>query len=360
MKFNPSSYLSVLRKATKRPGPRPGAELVPVKKTGIPTTIHRMTYSPEQVTEEDVKDPSVLHRPRGSGVQWIDVAGLEDIATLEKVAAAFHLHSLVLEDIVHTNQRPKFERYDDIIYIVARMLTIDPKTSEIAEEQVSIVHGKGFVILFQENPGDIFEDLRNRIRANVGRARMSGADYLVYSLLSTLVDSFYDILEEIGEQTEFFEEKIIAEPNRNVIGGIHDLKQQIIVLRRSIWPIREVVLRLLDEDPGLFHKETRFFLRDVGDHAIQAVDTVETYRDLLSGLTDLYVSSISNRTNEVMKVLTIIATIFIPLTFIVGLYGMNFRYMPELEQRWGYPAILILMFIIAMGMLGYFKRKRWF
>ena len=292
-------------------------------------------------------------------VTWLNVEGVHQIEILEQVGKHFGLHPLVLEDIASTGQRPKMEDFDDYIFVILRMLRFDDKENETKTEQISLLLGPDFVISFQEKEGDVFDSIRERIRNNKGRIRKMGADYLAYALIDAVVDNYFMILEKLGETIEEIEEKLVTNPTSETLHTLHDLKREMVFLRKSVWPLREVINRLERSESPLINKSTYVYLRDVYDHTIQVIDAVETFRDMLSGMLDIYLSSVSNRMNEVMKVLTIIATIFIPLTFIAGIYGMNFRYMPELEQAWSYPAILILMLIMAIVMLIYFRRKKW-
>ncbi len=292
-------------------------------------------------------------------VTWINVDGIHQVEVVERIGRCFKLHPLLLEDVVNTDQRPKMEDYGDYIFIVLKMLYYSEKESEIRAEQVSLVLGSNFVLTFQEKEGDVFTPIRDRIRNGKGRIRKMGSDYLAYSLLDAIVDNYFTILEKIGEKVEDIEEDLVTNPSTETIHSIHNLKREMIYLRKSVWPLREVVSRLERWDSALIKDTTVIYLRDVYDHTIQVIDAVETFRDILSGMLDIYLSSISNRMNEVMKVLTIIATIFIPLTLIAGLYGMNFRYMPELEWRWGYPIVIIVMLIIGISMLIYFRRRKW-
>jgi len=290
-------------------------------------------------------------------VTWINIDGIHKVEVIEKIGNCFNLHPLILEDILNTGQRPKIEDFGEHIFLVLKMLYYLEK--EITIEQVSLILGPNFVISFQEREGDVFNNIRERIRNNKGRIRKMGADYLAYSLLDAIVDGYFVILEKVGEEIEDIEEKLIKNPTPKTVQIIHNLKREMISLRKSVWPLREVVGVLERGESSLIKKTTGVYLRDVYDHTIQVIDTIETYRDMISGMLDIYLSSISNRMNEVMKILTIIATIFIPLTFIAGIYGMNFRFMPELGWRLGYPAVLFIMVIIGIVMLFYFRRKKW-
>lgn len=297
---------------------------------------------------------------REPSITWLNVDGVHQPEIIEQVGKSFGLHPLVAEDIASTGQRPKMEDFDDYIFVVLRMLMFDEKENETKTEQVSILFGRDFVVSFQERAdGDVFDPIRERLRSNKGKIRKMGADYLAYSLIDAIVDNYFVILEKLGETIEDVEDKLVTNPTSETLHKIHDLKREMIFLRKSVWPLREVINKLGRSESELINASTCVYMRDVYDHTIQVMDSVETFRDMLSGMLDIYLSSLSNRMNEVMKVLTVISTIFIPLTFVVGLYGMNFRHMPELEQTWGYPAILILMFAVALLMVVYFRRRKW-
>jgi len=292
-------------------------------------------------------------------VTWINIDGIHQMDIIEKMGSCFGVHPLVLEDIVHTGQRPKIEDFGNYIYVVLKMLYRGNDEGEIEAEQVSMILSESFVITFQEKEGDVFDPIRQRIKQNKGRIRKMGADYLAYSLIDAIVDNYFVVLEKFGEHIESLEEELLTEPASRTLPEIHDLKRGALFLRKSVWPLREVISGLERGESSLFKKSTLIYLRDIYDHTIQIIDTIETSRDLLSGMLDTYLSITSNRMNEVMKVLTIIATIFIPLTFIAGIYGMNFKYMPELESRWAYPGVLLVMLAVGIVMLFYFRRKKW-
>ena len=320
-----------------------------------------MQYDGEHLVEEEVKDASAcrawLGRP---GITWINVEGVHQIDLLEQLGAALDLHPLVLEDIANTGQRPKVEDYGGYLYVVLRMLSLHATTQEVVGEQVSLVLGPNFVISFQEgNAGDVFDPIRGRLRSAKGRARREGADYLVYSLIDAIVDGYFVLLEKLGESIEELDERMLTNRAREVARTIHHLKREMIWLRKAVWPLREMISTLQRAESPLIRASTGVYLKDVYDHTIEVIDTVETYRDVLSGMLENNLSLLTTRLNEVMKVLTVISTIFIPLTFIVGIYGMNFRYMPELEWRWGYPLVMLSMAIIAVALYFYFRRKRW-
>lgn len=294
-----------------------------------------------------------------SAITWINVEGLHEIELVQQLGDCQGIHPLVLEDILNTEQRPKTEDFGNYLFIVLKMLRTR-KGRAIATEQVSLILGDNFVISFQEGfEGDVFNPIRERIKGGKGRIRSLGADYLAYSLIDAVVDDYFVALEKIGEEIEELETEVIANPTRETQRRIHRLKRTMIFLRKAVWPLREVISGLERRDSTLIREGTIVYFRDVYDHTVQAIDTIETFRDILSGMLDIYLSSLSNRTNEVMKVLTIIATLFMPLTFIVGLYGMNFRHMPELEWPWGYPAVLLLMLATSAAMLLFFRRRKW-
>jgi magnesium transporter len=292
-------------------------------------------------------------------ITWINIDGIHEVDVIEKIGTHYGIHPLMLEDIVNTEQRPKMEDFEGYLFVVLKMLSFDEQQRAIKIEQVSLVLGPNYVLTFQEREGDVFEPVRDRIRRAKGRIRKMGADYLAYALLDAIVDSYFAILEKIGDKIEELEEHLISQPDAQILQSIHHLKREMIYLRRSIWPLREVTSGMSRNESILIKESTEIFLRDVYDHTIQVIDTIEAYRDMISGMLDTYLSSISNRMNEVMKVLTIFAAIFIPLTFIAGIYGMNFAYMPELGWKWGYFAVLTVMVSVAVCMLIYFRKRKW-
>lgn len=293
-------------------------------------------------------------------VSWVNISGVHDIELIEKVGKEFDLHPLVQEDIVNTGLRPKLEDFETYLFVSLKMLYNKGDNGEIIAEQVSLVLGKNFVLSFQEQEGDVFEIIRERLRKAKGRIRKQGADYLLYALMDAIVDNYFIILEGLGEKIEILEDKLVKNPTPKTLQSIHNMKRDLLFLRKAIWPLREVISTLSKSESRLIKGSTEVYLRDVYDHMIQVIDTVETFRDMISGILDVYLSSISNRMNEVMKVLTIFAAIFIPLTFIAGIYGMNFKYMPELDWHYGYFGVLGFMGIVAIGLIFFFKRKKWF
>jgi magnesium transporter len=348
------------KKRSKKAGLPPGT-LVHIgekKAEGLKITV--IDYDEVHFQEKEIKtiEECFLFKDKPT-VTWINVDGLHQVEILEKLGECYGFHPLMLEDILNTDQRPKMEDFSDYIYIVLKMLSQSNKNNGIMTEQISLILGPNFVISFQEMEGDIFDPIRERIRNGKGRIRKMGADYLAYALLDSIIDNYFIIMEKLGEKIEFLEEELVTRPTAQTLKTIHQLKREMIFLRRAVWPLREVVSGLERGESSLMKEPTRIYLRDVYDHTIQVIDTIETFRDMISGMLDIYLSSISNRMNAVMKVLTIIATIFMPLTFIAGIYGMNFKYMPELEWRWGYPAVWLVVVFIGISMLIYFKKKRW-
>ncbi len=294
-----------------------------------------------------------------SHITWINLNGIHQVENLESLGDCYHLHPLVLEDIINPDQRPKVEDYDDYLFIILKMLHLKEKTDDLFTEQVSIVLGKNFVISFQEDDQDTFDPVRQRLKVGKGRLRGEGADFLAYTLLDLVVDHYFVILERLGEIIEDLEDELVGNPTPVTLNRIHRLKRDMIILRKSVWPLREVVSQLERRESPLIKDSTNLYLKDLYDHVIQVIDNIETFRDILAGMLDIYLSSLSNRLNEVMKVLTMIATIFIPLTFIAGVYGMNFKHMPELEWPWGYYSALSAMALVSLGMILYFRKKGW-
>jgi magnesium transporter len=349
-----------IRRPQAKTGAPPGTLIHVGERKADTTQIRLIDYDEKRVEEHDLKEVAhaLEYRDRTS-VTWLNIDGVHDIRIIEEIGRCFDVHSLVQEDILNTEHRPKLEEHDDFLFMVLKMLRTDPG-GEIHAEQISLVLGRGFVLSFREAQGDAFDPVRERIRNDRGRIRRMGPDYLAYALLDSIVDNYYVVLEEIGDRIEALEEELLTRPTPVTAQKIHRFKREMILIRKSIWPLREVVGSLHRQQEPLVREGTRLYLRDLYDHTIQVIDTVESYRDIIAGLLDLYLSSLSTRMNEVMKVLTIIATIFIPLTFIAGVYGMNFHYMPELEWRWAYPVIWGVMIALALGMLAVFRKKRWF
>jgi magnesium transporter len=345
------------------PGSAPGTLVAPPKEAAIPPSIKMIAYGPERLEERTLATLSELDRPAETfPVTWIDVQGLGDLDVMRAVGQHFGLHPLALADIVHANQRPKVEAYEEHLFIVLRMPHLD---DGLRTEQLSLIVGKDFVLTLQEHAGDCFDPVRARLRRDKSRMRTLGADYLAYALLDTLIDSYFPVLEHFGEALETLERAVVERPDPDLVPRIHTLKRDLLELRRGLWPMREIMSHLLRDETAFIGAATRVYLRDCADHVFQLMDMLEIDREVASGLTDLHLSSVSLRMNEIMKLLTIIATIFIPLGVIAGVYGMNFRpevspfNMPELTWYFGYPFALGLMLAVAGGLLGYFWRKGW-
>jgi magnesium transporter len=349
------------KKRSQKAGLPPGTLVHIGERLAEKSKIIAINYGEEEFSKVEVKTPDECASLKGkTNVCWINVTGIHEGETIEKIGQLFNLHPLLLEDIMNTDQRPKMESYDDYLFVVLKILFYDEKDKSAITEQISIVLGPDYALSFQERESNIFNPLLEHLKNGKGRIRMMGADYLIYSLIDMIIDNYFIILEKLGERVDDLEVQLITSPQTETLKSIQKLKREMIFLRRSVWPLREVINSMERGESPLIQSTTYVYLRDIYDHTIQAIDTIETYRDMLSGMLDIYLSSVSYRLNEVMKVLTIVATIFIPLTFIVGLYGMNFEYMPELKSPWGYPSVLLLMLIISLSMLYYFKRKKWF
>ena len=329
-------------------------------KTGA-TKVDLVEYDDARLEKRQITSlESCLVRKPSPAVTWINVDGLEDLQVLQHFGECYGIHPLVLEDILATDQRPKAADYGDYLYVVLKMIVLDDKSGEIKSEQVSLVLGQNYLISFQEGlEGDVFEQVRVRLANEKARLRLMGPDFLLHALLDVIVDHYFLVLEKLADRIEEIEDELIENPTTATVHAIYQLKRQMLFLHKAVWPLREAVSGLQRRDSRLIQDTTVIYLRDLYDHTVQVLDTLETLREMLSGMLDIYLSSVSNRLNEVMKVLTIIATIFMPLSFLVGLYGMNFKYMPELEWHYGYALVLLLSASIAGGMLIYFRRKRW-
>ncbi|UCH26106.1 MAG: magnesium/cobalt transporter CorA [Trueperaceae bacterium] len=322
-------------------------------------TIELFRYDEGQLTEHQVSglEQALALREPGQ-ISWYNITGLHETELIQAFGEAFGLHPLVREDIASVGQRPKVELFEAHLFIVLRMLSLTEDGSP-QSEQLSLVLGPDYVLTFQERPGDVFAPVRERLRRGKGRMRKLGADYLAYALIDVIVDSYFSVLEHYGDTLEELEEEILREPTPHSLERVNRLRRELLFLRKSIWPLRELMGTLQREESPVVSAVVVTFLRDAYDHSIQVIDTVETFREVLSGLHDFYLTSLSFKMNEVMKVLTIIATIFIPLGFLVGVYGMNFDVMPELHLRWGYPALWLFMVTLVAAMLVLFRRRRW-
>lgn len=353
-----------VRRRLKRraaPGTAPGS--LTVDPLAPRPSIRILAYSAEKFVERDIADPEELRAYLGQWhVCWVNIEGLGDARILERIAALFHLHPLAMEDVVNVHQRAKVDTFGERTFMVTHM---PEYRDHLTMEQVSLFLGPDFVVTFQERSGDCLEPVRERIRSQVARICERDAGYLAYSILDAVIDHFFPVLEAYGERLETLEDRVVTQPDRAVVAEIHDVKRELLYVRRAIWPQREALNTLVRDDIAHINAETRLYLRDCYDHTVRIIDLVETYREVCSDLMDLYLSSISNRMNEIMKVLTIISTLFIPLTFIVGIYGMNFDpaisplNMPETKWYFGYPLCLAVMGVIAVGQFIFFRRKGW-
>ena len=354
------SVLSRMKGPLKKAGLPPGTLVHVGERKAEKVKIRVMDYDAGACYERELEHIEECYPfKETTSVTWVNIDGLHEPEIIEKIGQHFNLHPLVQEDVLHTNQRPKMEDHDDYVLVVMRMLYYDQETDTVKSEQVSIILGSRYVISFQELEGDVFNPLRERIRQGKGKIRKHGPDYLAYALIDMVIDHYFVLLEKVGERIELLESELTLNPRQDTIQAIHSLKQEIVFLRKSVWPLREVVNALSRSESVLISQELPIYMRDLYDHTIQVIDAVETYQDLLSGMLELYLSSMSNKMNEVMKVLTIFASIFIPLTFLAGIYGMNFEFMPELKWRWSYPVLLCCMCAAGVGMLAFFKRKKW-
>ena len=349
-----------IKKRQKTLGQVPGTLVHIGEKKIEKIKITVIDYNEKDYSEKkDVSIEECRSYVRTQTVTWINIDGIHEADIIEIIGEQFGIHPLLLEDIMNTEQRPKMEDFEGQIFTVLKMLTYNEEAKRIESEQVSLVVGSNFVISFQEREGDVFDSIRERIKTSKGRIRKMGADYLAYSLIDAIVDQYFIILENFGEKIEALEEALIEYPTHKTSAKIHNLKRELTFLRRSVWPIRELINSLERGESKLIKKTTLPFLRDVYDHTINIIDTVEAFRDTISSMLDIYLTQVSNRMNETMKVLTVIATIFIPLTFIAGIYGMNFQFMPELGWKWAYPTVWGVIVAVGIAMVFFFKRKKW-
>lgn len=322
--------------------------------------INLLDYNGNLVNEREITDPNECRTyVNNDTISWIDVEGIHDVAMVQKISESVNLHPLVIEDILNVDQRAKMEEFDGYIYLVLKMFHLK-QNDEIVPEQVSIILSKNYVVTFQEGiEGDTFQEIRTRIRSNKGIINKMTSDYLVYSIIDSIIDSYFTILEVFGDRIEKLEEELVNNPEKRTLTDIYRIKREMLYIRKSVWPLREAISRLERGESELVTRNTHLYLRDVYDHTINVLDTIETYRDMLSGMIDIYLSSISNRLNETMKYLALISTIFIPMTFIASIYGMNFDFMPELKWIGGYPFALGVMGLVGLSFLIYFKLKKW-
>lgn len=345
---------------TKKIGLPPGSIIYTGEFKSAPVTVKVVDFNTDIYDSYKAQDLEKIALHEGcTHTRWIEVEGVHDSAVLEKVGTAFKLHPLHLEDIAHVDQRPKIDEESHYIFIIAKMFRLDQKTGEIYVEQVSLAFGTHWLVLFQEYSEDIFDSLRERLRQSKGKIRKMGADYLAYNILDTIVDQYFVVLERLNEKVEEIEESMASNPSIEAFRQIYQLKRDLLSLRKAVWPLRELIGNLQRGEHDVISDSTKIYLKDIYDHTVQIIDTLETSRELLLSLSETYFSSVGHKTNMVMKVLTIITTIFMPLTFISSIYGMNFKHMPELEWHYGYPFALGLMGASALLMLSFFRKKGW-
>lgn len=346
------------RKRKSQIGAPPGTLIFTGEQKSEEVKIIRTVYDADSIETAEMKTDNLPDALLGK-VTWYDIHGLHDVVLLEKIGRKFKIHPLILEDVLDVHQRPKFEEYKDSFFLIIKMLRFNEEKSEVEIEQIAIYVRDNLVISFQENTDSSFAAVADRLATGRGKVRQRAADYLAYALLDVTVDNYYTIIDKIETVTEKLEERILDDPDNKIKSEIHGLKLQMLVLRKSVSPLREAVNRFSDSDSPIIQETSQVFIRDLYDHTIQVMDMIETYRDVLNGLYDLYLSEISFKMNSVMQVLTIISTIFIPLTFLAGIYGMNFEYIPELQYRYSYPILWAIMLTIAVLLVFFFRRKNW-
>ncbi len=351
---------SKFQKRSKKTGLAPGSLVHIGSKYVEKSKINLIRYSETFFEEKEISSiKDFCFENDKKEIAWLNVDGLQDIKLFEDIGELFGLHPLVLEDILNTDQRPKMEDYGAYIYLVLKNF-YEQEGEGLQSDQISVILGKDFVLSFLERESKIFGSIKEKIGKSKGRIRKEGADYLTHALIDSIVDNYFIVLENLEEKIEVLEDDLVKKPTQSTLHDIHMFKRELIMLGKSLWPLREAINSLERSDSPLINKSIVVYFKDIYDHTIAIIDTVETFKDMLSGMLDIYLSTVSNRLNEVTKVLTVIATIFMPLTFIAGVYGMNFRYMPELEWRWGYFGALGVMLVVALLMVFYFKKKKWF
>ncbi len=346
-------------KVSQKAGLPPGSLIHVGDIRGSKVQIRVLDYCADSVNEYEFDNiTKALTSPNNGHVRWIEVAGIHRVEVIEKLGNYYDIHPLILEDILNTKQTPKIDQQSEYVFITAKNLAYQNDSERIAVQQVSLILGENYIITFLETDHDCFRSIKERLKNPKSKIRTLPADYLAYAILDCIVDHYYMVLEDMGEKIELIENLIMKESNPTVLHTINRIKREMLIIRKAVWPLREVMNSIGRGDSQLFHESTLVYIRDVYDHTIQIIDTIEMYRDMVSGMLDIYLSSVSNKLSEVMKILTIISTFFIPLTFIVGIYGMNFK-MPELEFEYGYAGVWIVMISISLLMFRYFRQKRW-
>jgi len=348
------------REGARKAGLPPGSLVYIGPKRTFKPKITLFNYTPEAYIEKTVDEiEECLPYKDEKSVTWINIDGVHNVELIEKIGNLFELHPLLLEDVVNTRQRPKIDEFDDHLFTVLRTLTFDEGKNGIISEQVSIVLSKRFVISFQEDEGDLYNPIRARIRDNKSRIRDFGTDYLVYRIMDVTVDHYFALMEKLGEKIEDLEARVLHHPPQTILEEIQNVKKDLLLLRRSVYPLREVLAVMTRDENKLILKKTQKFIRDVHDHTIQVIETLEMFRENVNGLKDAYHSQLNIDMNKTIQTLTIITTIFIPLSFIAGVYGMNFKHMPELDYKYGYAIVLGLMAVLSLLMIFYFKKRKW-
>jgi len=347
-------------KRKKKVGFPPGTLIYTGDKVKEKTKIKVTEYTEDRFNIQEFKDIQIdLTKIEKPLIRWIDIYGLAQVKVIEEIGHQFNLHPLCLEDILSPNQRPKLEDYGSHIFTILKKLSWNQEENDFEYEQISLILGKNYVISFQERDTHLFNPIYERIQVPKGKVRLMGADYLFYVLIDIIIDNYFIVLEKVGEDIENIEDILIKNPEPETLQLIYRLKRSSIELRKSIWPMREIINKLQREQSKLIGEDLQIYLRDIYDHVFRISDQLENYRDIIFGMLDMYLSSVSNRMNDIMKVLTIISTVFIPLSFLAGFYGMNFLYMPEISQPIAYPILIIIMVAIALVMISFFKRKKW-
>lgn len=349
-----------LKRRSPKVGTTPGSLVSTTDASLGAPVISVIDYGPDDFHERSrVKISELKQVPRPDTIAWINIIGVHDADIMAEIGQTFDIHPLTLEDIMNTGHRPKSEDFDSYLFITLKMLTFNTKQSVIESEQVSLIMTKNCVITFQERPGDVFDPIRDRIRTGKGRMTKMKTDYLTYALIDAIVDNYFIILENIGERIETLEADLLLKADYTAMKMVHHFKQELLFMRKAVWPLRDLISGTQRNEAELISDETVMYYRDIYDHSIQVIDTLEIYRDMIGGIQDVYLSSTGNRLNEIMKVLTLFAAVFIPLTFIAGIYGMNFENMPELTWKWGYFAVLGVMALLTLVMVLFFKKKNW-
>ncbi len=351
--------IKLLKKRNRKIGLPPGTLIYTGERKPEEEKITIIDYDDKNIEIKELKELRVDLKDKNNNlVRWVNITGLGQIEVIEELGRQFELHPLLLEDVINPDQRPKIENYGDYLFLVLKVISWNKIEKKIKSEQISFILGKDHVISFQEFENDLFFPIIDRLKQSKGRIRKMDHDYLLYALIDIIIDNYFVIIEKIGNKLDKIEEELIENPTTSTLQEIHSLKREVITLRKSIWPSRNVINNLQREE-AFIKASTQIYLRDIYDHIIQIIDTFENFRDIISGMLDIYLSSVSNKMNEVMKVLTIISTTFIPISFLAGFYGMNFTHMPELTSLYGYPILIFVMISIALLMILYFRRKRW-